>query len=322
MEAPAPRTTTRELTDADAIHDYLVTTYGTAMRMTCTDERYLFHHRRTDAGSFAMESVDHFNLLDFAVDPLRRLVVVRVSTARLERCSGRTDGRYATDDLFLVAEPDRPYTLRWLPGAITTCVIDPALLARVAAPAPGRRPEPIRFTGLDPRSPTAAAHWWNTRLYVAGLLDNPEAAAVPLLVDSAAQLLAAATLATFPNTALVDPTIEDRRDASGTTLRRAVGYIEDHAARDVSLAGIAEAAHVSVRAVQLAFRRHFDTTPMAYLRRVRLDHAHRALIAADPEKTTVAAVAAQWGFANHSRFTAIYRATYGVLPSATLRGSS
>jgi len=31
------------------------------------------------------------------------------------------------------------------------------------------------------------------------------------------------------------------------------------------------AAHVTVRAVQLAFRRHLDTTPMAYLRRVRLE---------------------------------------------------
>ncbi|GAA0927235.1 helix-turn-helix transcriptional regulator [Virgisporangium aurantiacum] len=322
MAAPERRITTRELTDADAIHDYLVTMYGTAMRMTCTDERYRFHHRRTDAGPFALESVEQFNHLDFAVDPLRLLVIARVSTARMERCCGRVDGRYAADDLFLVADPDLPYTLRWLPGAITCCVMDPGLLARVASPAPGRRPEPIRFTGLDPCSPAAAAHWWNTRRYVAGLLDDRETAAVPLLVDSAAQLLAAATLATFPNTALVDPTIEDRHDASDTTLRRALAYIDDHAAEDVSLAGIAEAAHVSVRAVQLAFRRHLDTTPMAYLRRVRLDHAHRALIAADPEKTTVAAVAARWGFANHSRFTAIYRATYGVLPSATLRGSS
>ena len=83
---------------------------------------------------------------------------------------------------------------------------------------------------------------------------------------------------------------------------------------------IAEAAHVSVRAVQLAFRRHLGTTPMAYLRRVRLDHTHRALVAADARHTTVAAVAAQWGFTNHSRFTAVYRATYGVLPSTTLRG--
>lgn len=322
MEGTVVRTTTLELTDADAIHDFLVSAYGTGMRITGADDRHLFRHRRTDAGTFALEAVEQFNHLDFGVDPLRRIVVTRVSTALVERRCGRAEGRYAAGDLFLMADPDLPYTARWSPGEILNCVIDPALLTRVAAPAPGRRPEPIRLTGLDPRSPAAAAHWWNTRRYVAGLLDNLETAAVPLLVDSAAQLLAAATLATFPNTALVDPTIEDRHDSSGTTLRRAVAYIENHAAGDVSLAGIAEAAHVSVRAVQLAFRRHLDTTPMAYLRRVRLDHAHRALIAADPEKTTVAAVAARWGFANHSRFTAIYRAAYGVLPSATLKGSS
>jgi transcriptional regulator GlxA family with amidase domain len=143
---------------------------------------------------------------------------------------------------------------------------------------------------------------------------------VPLLIDCAAQTLAAATLAAFPNTALTEPTIEDRHDASSTTLRRAMAYIDTHAADEICLSDIADSAHVSVRAVQLAFRRHLDTTPMAYLRRVRLDHAHRALVAADPRHATVASVAARWGFANHSRFTAVYRETYGVLPRTTLRG--
>ena len=34
---------------------------------------------------------------------------------------------------------------------------------------------------------------------------------------------------------------------------------------------------------------------------------------------TVTQIAAHWGFANPSRFTATYRDTYGVLPSHTLR---
>jgi transcriptional regulator GlxA family with amidase domain len=84
-------------------------------------------------------------------------------------------------------------------------------------------------------------------------------------------------------------------------------------------AEIAAAAGVTIRAVQLAFRRHLDTTPLGYLRRVRLDYAHRQLAAADPQHESVTAVAYRWGFANSSRFAAYYRQAYGVLPSHTLR---
>jgi AraC-like DNA-binding protein len=314
------RTTTLEISDEDAIHDFLRTAYGTQIRISRNGDRHVFHHRRVDAGPFALETLEQFADLRLDSDPLHRVIVTRSSTAWVERRCGPADRRYAAGDLFLTADPDLPYTATWS-GEALNCVLDPALLARVAATAPGRLPEPIRFTSLDPCSPAAAAYWWSTRCYVADLVGSPEAAAVPLLVTSAAHLLAAATLATFPNTALVDPTIEDRRDGSSTTLRRGVVYIEEHVADDISLSDIADASHVSIRAVQLAFRRHLDTTPMAYLRRVRLDHAHRALVAADPRHTTVAAVAARWGFANHSRFTAIYSATYGVLPRETLRGS-
>jgi AraC-like DNA-binding protein len=56
-------------------------------------------------------------------------------------------------------------------------------------------------------------------------------------------------------------------------------------------------------------------------RRVRLDRAREQLRAADPgQGVSVTTVAAGWGFASPSRFTAHYRAVYGELPSHTLRG--
>ncbi|MEU1390940.1 MULTISPECIES: helix-turn-helix domain-containing protein [unclassified Nonomuraea] len=61
-------------------------------------------------------------------------------------------------------------------------------------------------------------------------------------------------------------------------------------------------AHVTVRAIQLAFRRHLDTTPLGYLRRIRLYHAHADPRAADPGRgDSVAAIAARWGFAHPGR---------------------
>jgi transcriptional regulator GlxA family with amidase domain len=128
-------------------------------------------------------------------------------------------------------------------------------------------------------------------------------------------------LATFPNTALADPTIEDRRDARAAALRRAITFMDEHAGDDISAADIAAAANVTIRAIQLAFRRHLDTAPMGYLRRVRLEHARRELLSADPARDTVKAVAARRGFARPDRFTASYRDLFGVLPDQTLRDS-
>jgi len=128
-----------------------------------------------------------------------------------------------------------------------------------------------------------------------------------------------AALLTSPASALHDLATQDRFDSSPATLRRAVAFINEHAGRHLTVADIAAASFVTVRAVQLAFRRHLDMTPMQYLRRVRLHRAHQDLLAADPARESVTAVAYRWKFASASRFTAYYRGIYGVLPSHTLR---
>jgi AraC-like DNA-binding protein len=104
------------------------------------------------------------------------------------------------------------------------------------------------------------------------------------------------------------------------TLRRAVALIDTRAMHDVTLDDLTAVAGVSARALQEAFRRHFDTTPLGYLRDVRYEHAHHDLLAADPTSgDTVAAIAARWRFTHLGRFARGYRCRYGVLPTHTLR---
>ena len=104
-------------------------------------------------------------------------------------------------------------------------------------------------------------------------------------------------------------------------LRRAVAFIQDNADADIGLEDIAAAVNVSPRSVQYAFRRHLSTTPLEYLRRVRLDRAHRELKAADPANDTVTAIAGRWGFGHAGRFSVAYKASFGTAPSDTLRTS-
>ncbi|MCT7659587.1 helix-turn-helix transcriptional regulator [Mycobacterium deserti] len=102
-------------------------------------------------------------------------------------------------------------------------------------------------------------------------------------------------------------------------LQRAIAFIDENARQDITLSDIAAAVNVTPRSVQYVFRRHLGTTPLEYLRRVRLDRAHRDLQAADPTVDTVTAIAGRWGFGHAGRFSGIYKETFGRPPSRTLR---
>ncbi|WP_310376375.1 AraC family transcriptional regulator [Catenuloplanes atrovinosus] len=313
-----PQTTTFATTDGDAFEQFFTSAYG-SMRIHHEDRPRL-RYRGVHAGLFTLDSIEWSARLNIEVEPLNKIIVSRVTTARIQIAYGQDDWRFTAGDLCLAPYPERPYLNNLRPGELRNCILDPDMVTRVAATAPGRRPQRLRFTTCAPVTSAAAAQWWATRGYIADLLDDPQPGASPLMLANAGHLLAAATLTTFPNNALTDPTSEDSQDAHPASLRRATAFIDENAHRPISPADIAAAARITIRAVQLAFRRHLDTTPTEYLRRVRLHHAHRELLAADPGTgVTVGAVATRWGFANHSRFSAEYRATYGVLPSHTLR---
>ncbi len=131
-------------------------------------------------------------------------------------------------------------------------------------------------------------------------------------------MLIAAALTTFPNTAHLDPTIEDRHDAHARMVRRAIAYIDSSADSDITAADIARECRTTIRAVRLAFLRHLGTTPTAYLNRVRLRGAHEDLLAASPQDSTVAVIAGRWGFGHAPDFTRTYMQEFHELPTQTL----
>jgi AraC-like DNA-binding protein len=106
------------------------------------------------------------------------------------------------------------------------------------------------------------------------------------------------------------------------TVRSAIEIIEEEAHLPLTLSSIAARSHASVRSLQQGFQRHLDTSPMAYLREVRLRRAHQALLESDPSTVTVASVAYRWGFTNLGRFASEHAKRYGEAPSVTLRSLS
>ncbi len=309
-----------ETTDVELAEHTLSSTYG-SMRLSVHGERRgmrLTYARLTSAAR--LDHVSFAMTFDADAAPLNALIFGELKSGRVRHGSDHGDRCYERGEPFLTAQPEHSYTATVADADAETAVIDPALPNELAETAPRLAPRPVRFTGYEPVSPPAAAQWRATYAYVRDtVLASPDAAGQSLVMTSAARLLAATALAVFPNDTLTDPTAGDRHDASPPALRRAVAFIEENAHRDITVADIAAAAFVTIRAVQLAFRRHMDTTPTQYLRRVRLAGAHQDLIAADPDSRTVTAVAYRWGFPSPSRFAAAHRQTYGVHPSRTLR---
>jgi AraC-like DNA-binding protein len=102
-------------------------------------------------------------------------------------------------------------------------------------------------------------------------------------------------------------------------VRECLDLIEAHPERPLTSGTLAAHAGMSVRAFDGCWRRDRDVLPRQDVERVRLRRAHRDLEAHRPGETTVAAVAAAWGFPPRE-FGAVYRARFGRSPAQTLRG--
>lgn len=268
--------------------------------------------RRT-VGELTVDELSFDYTMHYDAAPLDRLCLVSVHrgvhTSGEEACG--------PGETFLVAQPDRPYRGDVRSAEYTIVSFDPAHLSRVVGPGQG----PVRLTGTRAISPAANRLLHATVGYlrdtVLPAVDNP--AEHPLVAGTALRHLAAVTLSCLPHTTDgTEPARADSRDAHPDTLRRAISYIDDNAQRDIGLADIAAAAFVTPRALQYAFERHAHTTPLRYLRRVRLAGAHRELRTARQGQATVTDIAQRWGFANLGRFAAYHRQAYGATPAQTL----
>ncbi|WP_236653247.1 AraC family transcriptional regulator [Streptacidiphilus melanogenes] len=307
--------------DSDSLEDteaFLSSAY-TPMRIGGPTEDTRARIERRAVGTLTVDRLSFGYDMGYDAGSLGRVCLLSVHSGTLvDRTSGREEV-FGPGETFLLAPPDQPYRGEVRSARYTIAMFDLAVLEKVAGNPPDAGP--VRLTGARPVTPAADRQLADVVAYLRdGLLDNPAAWQSPLVVASAVQHLAAATLAALPNSTQTPPTRRDSRDGGNDTLRRATVFVDEHAHEDIGLDDIARAAGVTPRALQYAFRRHAGTTPMAHLRTVRLDLAHKDLLAADPATATVTGIAARWGFWHPGHFADHYRRAYGQGPGRTLRG--
>jgi AraC-like DNA-binding protein len=285
----------------------------TRMRISGDQDTFFYRQRTITSGPLAIDAVTTPMGLQFECPSFDYLCFVAADRGQVDvRAYGQQAQLAVGNTLLYPVEEPFTANIRDLDTLLLRLPVAP-----VAARA-GTDPDRFRFTAMTPNSPALGRHLCATLQYVCQALQEPDTAlAHPLVLAGAIDAIAGTALATFPHNS--DPAGERLRLAWPAAIRRAAAYIEAHPHRPITLADIAAAAAISVRTLQSGFQRHLGTTPMLYLRQVRLTHAHDDLQNADPTQgDDVATIARHWGFGHLGRFAGYYRTTYGHPPRHTL----
>lgn len=96
-------------------------------------------------------------------------------------------------------------------------------------------------------------------------------------------------------------------------LANAISYIEEHYREQISLEDISNNACISVRQLNRVFQAYYQTTPMFYLLRLRLE---RASIQLKQTKHSITAISCECGFNDSNYFSRQFSKVYGLSPKA------
>jgi AraC-like DNA-binding protein len=288
-------------------------------------------HRRSPLGSLSLSLLDSTTAI--RVVTTRRLRHHLVHVALTGSASARIDDAEVTasPERALVVSAGRAMDLRLTPGSRHLVLsLDRAALETTLRQTLGRAPDrPLVFDlELDLAEPHVRRWWATLALLRREVEDGPAVAAHPVAERHLQQLLMTELLVATRHSHSAALHVPAQRTAPPPqpvppVVRRAVEVIEARAAEPLTVADVAGAVGTGVRSLQHGFRVHLATTPMAYLRRIRLERVRAELLAAAPDtELSVTDAAFRWGFVHPGRFAQAYRAAYGEPPSVTLRRGS
>ncbi len=174
--------------------------------------------------------------------------------------------------------------------------------------------EPVLAPALDMTRGAAATWGRMVRLVRDECLAADGLLQYPLIAERMRHVLVAGMALCLPA-----PETRPAPRARPASIERVVTAIHDEPERPYTVAELAVIGRVGVRTLQEGFRRHLGVSPLAYLRVVRLEHAHQLLRHGHYGVETVAGIAYRCGFAHLGRFSTAYRVRYGRTPIETLR---
>lgn len=107
--------------------------------------------------------------------------------------------------------------------------------------------------------------------------------------------------------------------ARSHVVNAAIDQVLAHASEPPTVEELCARLAISRRMLNYCFQEILGTSPLQYLRNLRLNGVRRELRDAAPRGDAIRDVAGRWGFWHLPRFAAEYRALFGELPSATVK---
>lgn len=220
----------------------------------------------------------------------------------------------------LTIEPDKPFTLQ-------TGEASSGLMWRVPRSVLEQHVQEMIGTTLSPLAFRPVLDWGCGRTasllrsvqFVAGELDrlSDQTGISRHLKENFEQLLIRTLIEVQPNNVRESPAYQGDFIAP-RCVRKVEEYIAAHLDEPLTVADLTRVSGVSERSLYLAFKKFRGTSPMAYLRDLRLKQIREDLLEADPN-CSVTEILSRRGVFQFGRFAAFYKKRYGETPSQTLR---
>lgn len=133
------------------------------------------------------------------------------------------------------------------------------------------------------------------------------------------KLLAANFVAALSGAALSVAGVRATSPAAVAAVERAEAFMRRHIGEAPPMARIAQAADVSVRALNAYFRGVHHMAPSVYFRQMRLEAARARLVEPAPAARSITEIASGLGFSHFGRFAGFYQRAFGETPRETRR---
>jgi AraC-like DNA-binding protein len=250
-------------------------------------------------------------------------VIVPVAGSMAVRFNG-TGPQQVPNGSLAVLPTDCPVELQYRDDAcllIVSAETD-SLSAGLRKIAPQVDAECLRFDGVVADENGPAHAFYGLSAFVAGVVDRYESPSViPLNVVDALKDQIISTFLLALSHSRSEMMLRAGSPVASRVVRQALEIITADENSEHSVSDIAAKLGVSMRSLELGFRKELDRTPQQYLQAFRLQRAHDQLCVARPgDGTTVTEVAIRCGFNHIGRFAKLYKQVYGLPPSVKLRG--
>lgn len=220
-----------------------------------------------------------------------------------------------------VLTPSLPLHMRWQ-GQCDQLIVRlerTALEAACSAQLGYALPRPIEFQlDMDLHTPQGAA-WKALVQFLASSAFSEDASRHTLIARQVESLLITTLLAQHPHSytqALAGPAATPAKHY----VQRAEDYILQHYHEPITIETLARHAAISARSLHKGFQQYKGTSPMGFLRLVRLQNVREQLLQArdSGQQLQVTRVALNAGFSHLGHFSQAYRAQFGETPTQTL----